>query len=235
MRVAVAPRAQIETTIRTGQVFEQIAPVAAVGSVTVLSGLRTDSNYQSATEQLGARSFDGAEAEGTRTTTTIPAGAIGNERPIEIVYERWYSKTLQMIVYSKHTDPRFGEQTYRLDNLRLDEPDRSLFTVPSDFKIVSGPATPFCRRSPRLSRSGFCRPSRSSKFKKTILEEGGARFAQIARLLLVLPDNFQSNKAITSISVPSPAPISPLGALVALAGNFLSAEFCCSRNLTPKQ
>lgn len=89
------------------------------------------------TESLGTRNFEGVEAEGTRTVTTFAPGAIGNEREIEIVYERWYSKELQLIVYSRHFDPRFGEQTYRLTNISRSEPDRSLFVPPSDYNIVS--------------------------------------------------------------------------------------------------
>jgi hypothetical protein len=92
------------------------------------------------TEQLGTKSFENVEAEGTRTVTTIEAGKIGNEKPIEIVYERWYSKELDLIVYSRHFDPRFGEQIYRLTNISRSEPDRSLFTVPSDYKVVAEPA-----------------------------------------------------------------------------------------------
>jgi hypothetical protein len=97
------------------------------------------SSSTSKSESLGTRSFDGLEAEGTRMTTTIPAGTIGNERPIETVYEKWYSKDLQLIVYSKHSDPRFGEQIYRLDNIDRGEPDRSLFTPPADYKLVTEP------------------------------------------------------------------------------------------------
>jgi hypothetical protein len=93
--------------------------------------------FDTRTEQLGTQNFEGVEAEGTRTITTIPADAIGNERPIEIVYERWYSKELQMIVYSKHSDPRYGEQTYRLTNINRSEPDPSLFEVPAGYKITS--------------------------------------------------------------------------------------------------
>ena len=81
--------------------------------------------------------IEGVEAEGTRTVTTIAAGSVGNERDIEIVYERWYSKELQMIVYSRHYDPRFGEQTYRLVNIDRNEPDRSLFVPPSDYNVIS--------------------------------------------------------------------------------------------------
>jgi hypothetical protein len=91
------------------------------------------------TEQLGTKMIEGVEAEGTRTVTTIEAGKIGNEREIEITYERWYSKDLDLIVYSRHYDPRFGEQTYKLVNIDRSEPDRSLFTVPADYTME--PAT----------------------------------------------------------------------------------------------
>src|SRR5258708_33309707 len=99
------------------------------------------SRYESKTEQLGVQNIEGVDAEGTRTTTIIPAGAIGNERPIETVYERWYSKDLQLVVMSKHTDPRFGEQTYRLTNIVRSEPDSSLFSLPTGYKIVTEPGS----------------------------------------------------------------------------------------------
>jgi len=53
-------------------------------------------NANEVKEQLGKQIIEGVEAEGTRTTLTIPAGEIGNERPIEIVSERWYSPELQL-------------------------------------------------------------------------------------------------------------------------------------------
>ena len=101
------------------------------------------------TESLGTRDIEGVQAEGTRSITTIPAGAIGNERPIEIVYERWYSKELQLMVYSRHTDPRFGEQIYRLTNISRSEPDRSLFAPPADYKIVSESSVNYFTTKPR--------------------------------------------------------------------------------------
>ena len=88
------------------------------------------------TEELGTRDFDGITAEGIRRTTIIPADSIGNERPIEIVYERWYSKELGVTVYSKNSDPRSGEQTYKLTNIVRSEPDPSLFSVPTDYHKV---------------------------------------------------------------------------------------------------
>ncbi len=97
-----------------------------------------NSKWESHTEELGEQNIEGVNAKGTRTTTTIPAGAIGNERPIETVYEKWYSPELQVVVFSKHSDPRFGEQTYKLTNINRSEPDPSLFQVPSGYKVVSG-------------------------------------------------------------------------------------------------
>ncbi|HTH38997.1 MAG TPA: hypothetical protein VL572_13560, partial [Pyrinomonadaceae bacterium] len=98
------------------------------------------SKYESRTEDLGVQTIEGVEAVGTRTITTIPAGEIGNERPIEMVYERWYSNDLQLVVMSKNSDPRFGEQTYRLTNIVRNEPDPTLFELPAGYKVVSEPA-----------------------------------------------------------------------------------------------
>ena len=86
-------------------------------------------------ESLGTQTIEGVEARGSRSTMTIPAGRIGNERAIEIVHESWYSPELQTIVMSRVFDPRSGEVLYRLTNITRAEPDGSLFEVPSDYKI----------------------------------------------------------------------------------------------------
>jgi len=97
-------------------------------------------NANEVKEQLGKQSIEGVEAEGTRTTVTIAAGEIGNERPIEIVSERWYSPELQLVVMTRHSDPRFGETTYKLTNINRSEPAKSLFEVPSDYTVKEGPS-----------------------------------------------------------------------------------------------
>ncbi len=91
-------------------------------------------------ESLGKQMIDGIEAEGSRTIETIPAGAIGNERPLEIVNERWFSQELQMLIMSRQSDPRFGETVYRLDNINRSEPDASLFQIPSDYTVKENEA-----------------------------------------------------------------------------------------------
>jgi hypothetical protein len=86
-------------------------------------------------EQLGTKDYEGVRAEGTRTIMTVPAGALGNARPIEIVTERWYSAELRVVVFSRRADPRFGETIYRLVNITQAEPDGSLFQVPADYTL----------------------------------------------------------------------------------------------------
>jgi len=90
------------------------------------------------TESLGSRSIEGINAQGTRTTTTIPAGAIGNVLPIDIVSERWFSPELQMPVLIRRNDPRSGETIYRLINVVRAEPPDALFTVPAGYEIQEG-------------------------------------------------------------------------------------------------
>jgi hypothetical protein len=86
-------------------------------------------------ESLGTKTIEGVEVTGTRTTLTIAAGTIGNDKPIVIESERWYAPELKAVVQSRHSDPRFGETTYRLTNLSRGEPDHALFEVPSDFTV----------------------------------------------------------------------------------------------------
>ncbi len=84
-------------------------------------------------ESLGTQTIEGVPADGTRITMTIPAGAIGNEQPINVVTETWYSGQLKTTVMSKTSDPRMGETVYKLQNIKLAEPAADLFKVPAEF------------------------------------------------------------------------------------------------------
>lgn len=89
-------------------------------------------------ESLGQQVIAGVTAQGTRETMTIPAGAIGNAQPIQIVSERWFSPDLQVVVESTRSDPRFGQTTYQLTNITRTEPAATLFQVPSDYPVKQG-------------------------------------------------------------------------------------------------
>ncbi len=87
-------------------------------------------------EPLGTQTMEGVNAEGSRTTSTIEAGAVGNDRPLQIVSERWYLPELQTAVMTRHNDPRTGEETFRLTNIRRGEPSAYLFQVPAGYQMV---------------------------------------------------------------------------------------------------
>lgn len=134
---AAAPVTVVAPRPMTGHIVGE-ADQALTMAYTFGSG--SNAKWDKRTEDLGTQNIEGVDAEGTRTVTTIPAGAIGNERPIEITYEKWYSRDLQLVVMSKHNDPRFGEQTYRLTNIVRSEPDPSLFTLPNGYKLITEPS-----------------------------------------------------------------------------------------------
>jgi hypothetical protein len=161
---ATAPQAvqaakELEQTARLqaelNNKMRALTPLAVQGGLTTVVGAQgsgiafssTNARYETKNEELGTRDFEGVSADGTRRTTIIPAGAIGNDRPIEIVYERWFSKELGLVVYSKNTDPRFGEQTYKLINLVRAEPDPALFAMPTGYKVLPAEPTPGYRIS----------------------------------------------------------------------------------------
>lgn len=126
------------------QKFEVMAGTPATASLSVGASVMTYRAGKSTatapkTEQLGWKLIEGVQAEGTRNTITVPAGEIGNDRPIEIVDEEWRSQDLQLIVLSKHTDPRMGENTYSLKNISRTEPSPTLFQVPQGYTIQDKP------------------------------------------------------------------------------------------------
>ncbi len=81
--------------------------------------------------KLGERQLDGETVAGSRVEATIPAGAVGNDRPIKMSAEQWYGKDLQVVVEATYRDPRTGETRYKLREIRRNEPDASLFEVPA--------------------------------------------------------------------------------------------------------
>jgi hypothetical protein len=125
-----------------------VPPVPPPPMIALPKRSTTDEQHESNTESLGSQTMEGVVVNGVRTTRSIPAGQVGNDRPITIVTEVWTSTELKTIVSSKRNDPRMGEQTFRLTNIVRAEPDPSLFTVPPDFKIIDGgPKTILYRRT----------------------------------------------------------------------------------------
>jgi hypothetical protein len=90
----------------------------------------------SKSESIGDQTIDGIHATGTKVTTTIPAGKMGNEKPIVVTSERWYAPELKATIVTRHDDPWSGELKTEFKNVSTGEPDASLFSVPADYKVV---------------------------------------------------------------------------------------------------
>ena len=90
-------------------------------------------------ESLGTQTINGVSAQGTRYTRTIPAGQVGNDKPLTIVKEEWYSPDLQIVVQSKHSDPFTGTATYTVTNIQRTAPNATLFSVPSGYTVSDVP------------------------------------------------------------------------------------------------
>lgn len=119
--------AEIEIKVKAAE------PAGAGGGVFFVTSGAAVAKGETTKEDLGQQTFEGVTANGTRTTTLIPVGAIGNEQPIKIVSEEWFSPELQVLVLTKHSDPRTGETTYRLANITRGEQPKSLFEVPAGY------------------------------------------------------------------------------------------------------
>ena len=112
------------------------AEVAALSTYTIGGRGLVTFGRRTAGEPIGQQLVEGVLCDGTRSVETIAAGSIGNDRPIQTVYERWYSSELKTTVRTVRSDPRTGEETFRLTNIRRGEPSPELFQVPPGYKIV---------------------------------------------------------------------------------------------------
>lgn len=87
-------------------------------------------------EKLGTQEMEGLTVEGTRFSTTYPAGSQGNDRPMTNSGETWRSTDLRLVVLSKFSSARNGDNTTRLTNISRAEPDAALFAPPPDYQMV---------------------------------------------------------------------------------------------------
>jgi hypothetical protein len=133
IRIAEAPRVHVPPVLQVPGA-PAVAPLPPIPPMPPMPMIAPPPG-QGVTTSLGAKQFDGVRADGARTTWTIPAGRIGNEKPIEIVAERRYSSDLMLVLATRHADPRSGETSYRLTNLKRGEPDSSLFKLPTDYEV----------------------------------------------------------------------------------------------------
>ena len=118
MREELKAATQVATGSSKEKAYEELVkvyaataplPAVSVAGATGFGGsfvysMPAKPKYETRTEELGVQSIEGVEAIGTRTVTTIPAGDIGNERPIEMVYEKGIRTICRWWACQKHSD-----------------------------------------------------------------------------------------------------------------------------------
>lgn len=87
-------------------------------------------------ERLGKQTIQGIETVGTRQSTVIEAGTIGNDRPLMAQREFWFSPRLGINLSSMREDPHAGLQRFDISEISVGEPDAKLFEVPAGYKIL---------------------------------------------------------------------------------------------------
>lgn len=93
-------------------------------------------------EVLGERTFLGYRAQGKRVVTTVEPGKLGNDHPIEIVSEQWYSPELGMVLSSMHRDPWAGEISTSVTHIKRGAQVAKQFQVPSSYKVIDAESEP---------------------------------------------------------------------------------------------
>ncbi len=127
---------------KVAQVFQMSAPGESHCSTTPHDDMPASTRIrpQVSSEDLGTQTILDIEARGRRQTTTIPAGAEGNDAPLVTTSERWTALTpgLNGLVVREITnDPRSGKSTRELTSLTQSDPDPSTFHPPEGYEIVT--------------------------------------------------------------------------------------------------
>jgi hypothetical protein len=88
---------------------------------------------------LPVQSIAGVNAEGVKTTMTVPVGAEGNDKPLISTREVWTSTDLKIVLLETSDDPRDGSHKTEVSSLTPGEPDPTLFQVPSGYTLKTQP------------------------------------------------------------------------------------------------
>lgn len=111
-------------------------PLGTPGPVAAPSPQSAPAKPETTRENIGIDTMEGLPVRGVRVSQIYPAGALGNDRPLTVVTEYWYSETLRLNLLTKRSDPRYGEQTVRVAELVRGEPNVALFAIPDDYKLL---------------------------------------------------------------------------------------------------
>jgi len=145
VRGGTDPTTAMSTALPTVAPAGVSGPAAPMGDVFFvaagpgIAGCAAGPNAKAAPQavSIGERRIEGLKVTGSRLEFVIDAGEVGNEQPITVRTDQWFSPELGVVVSSTHHDPMIGETTYRLEQIDRKEPDAALFAVPKDYSKLS--------------------------------------------------------------------------------------------------
>jgi len=145
VRGGTDPTTAMSTALPTVGAAGVSGPAAPMGDVFFvaagpgIAGCAAGPNTKAAPQavSIGERRIEGLKVTGSRLEFVIDAGEVGNEQPITVRTDQWFSPELGVVVSSTHHDPMIGETTYRLEQIDRKEPDAALFAVPKDYSKLS--------------------------------------------------------------------------------------------------
>jgi hypothetical protein len=132
--VVVAAGTRITSDNVQGALPPTPPPPMVAGGTSILA-YQIDSDKDAKTETLPDQVIEGLTVHGKRTTSSIPAGTMGNDQPIVTSTETWYSPDLKLVVMTKRSDPRVGDTVTALTGISRAEPAATLFQVPASYTI----------------------------------------------------------------------------------------------------
>jgi len=140
-RIELRPRSKTAVVLR-GRAWPAVAPSKSMPPVSVMFAghayTSRDAGW-SPVVQLGEKSFDGLRARGQRRLYTVPVGTVGNEKPIVLTVDQWFSPELSLIVARSGTSTLSGEFGMQIENIVKGEPNAALFLIPADYSRVEVP------------------------------------------------------------------------------------------------
>jgi hypothetical protein len=101
----------------------------------------------------------------------VPANIVGNQKPIAVAVEQWFSPELGVVILTTDRSAIGNETTYQLEQIARAEPDATLFVIPPDYTrrepTVTSARTSLPDRRFSHPRTGFCPDTRLKEPEST--------------------------------------------------------------------
>ena len=94
---------------------------------------RAYENAEGEDEPLGQNTILGISVTGTSAKIALPIGSFQKSHEIQIADERWISKELQLLMYSRTDDSEYGTLEHRVTKISRTDPPAELFEIPAGY------------------------------------------------------------------------------------------------------